>query len=333
MSDALLRHWQMLRLIPRAPKKVGTATLACQLSDRGFNINRRSIQRDLMKLSAHFPLVVHDKTSPFGWSWSRDAHPFDIPGMDLHTALAFALADKHLGHLLPGTTLSYMRPHFDHAGAVLDRLDDNDLANWRRSVRVLPNGQPMASPDVDSSVLEAMHDGLLHQRALRVRYRPRSKESREYVVHPQGLVYRDRVAYLVASLFDYDNVVQLALHRFEEVAVLDESRRLLEDFDLDKYIASGAFGFRMGEGPLSLVALFAPEAALRLYETPLADDQTECVCSDGRVKIAATVADTALLRVWLKGYGALCEVLEPLWLREAIRAELVAAAACYGVGG
>ncbi len=329
MSDTMLRHWHMLRLIPRAPKKVDTASLESHLRGRGFDINRRSIQRDLMKLSAHFPLVVNERSRPFGWTWVKDSHPFDIPGMDLHTALAFALADKHLGHLLPGTTLGYMRPHFAHAHAVLDGLDDNDLANWRRSVRLLPDGLPMATPVVHPELLEALHDGLLHHRRLLVRYRPRSEESKQWVAHPQGLVYRDRMAYLVAALNDYDNVVQLALHRFEEVTVLAEPRRRLPGFDLDAYIASGAFGFRISEAPLGLVARFAPEAAVRLHETPLADDQIETICDDGRVQITATVADTAQLRVWIKGHGPMCEVLEPKSLREDIATELSAAVARY----
>ena len=88
MSDVLLRQWQMLQFIPRAPRKVGTATLETSLKDRGFDVDRRTIQRDLVSLSATVPLVCDDHTKPFGWSWMADGVPLEVPNLDLHVALA-----------------------------------------------------------------------------------------------------------------------------------------------------------------------------------------------------------------------------------------------------
>jgi len=331
MADALLRHWQMLSLVPRAPRKVSTTMLQDQLHGRGFVVNQRSIQRDLHKLSAHFPLVCDERSKPFGWSWAKQASIFDVPGMDLHTALAFALAAEHLAHLLPHATLSYLKPHFSHADRVLEHIDDNELNLWRQSIRVLPSGLPMAPPSVDPGVLEAIHDGLLHRRRLKVTYRNRGEsKSRSHEANPVGLVYRDSIAYLVAALWDYDNVVQLALHRMTGVSVLDRERRMPDGFDLDGYIASGAFGFVVGEEPIALVARLQPSAAVRLFETPLSNDQVLKMLDDGRVEARATVADTAQLRVWLRGHGAMCEVVAPVALREEIAAELRRAAGLYG---
>lgn len=330
-NNTLLRHWQMLSLVPRAPRKVDAATLESQLGERGFEVDRRSIQRDLVKLSAHFPLVSDERSKPYGWSWSRDAKLFDVPGMDLHTALAFALAAEHLAHLLPRTTLHYLEPHFSRARMVLDAIEDNDLRLWRDSVRALPSGLPMAPPSIDQAVLEAVHDGLLHRRQLDLSYRPRTNdEVRRYQASPLGLVYRDSVAYLLCALFSYDNVVQLAVHRMVEAAVTAEPTRVPTGFDLDRYIESGEFGFLMGNEPLQLVMLLDKRAAVRLFETPLSADQRLCTVEDGRVEVRATVADTAQLRVWLRGHGALCEVVEPVDLRNSIAHELASAVAQYG---
>ncbi len=62
----------MLRLIPRAPRKIDTATLQAALRAEGYVVDRRSIQRDLHKLSTVFPIVCDDAHKPYGWSWMRD---------------------------------------------------------------------------------------------------------------------------------------------------------------------------------------------------------------------------------------------------------------------
>jgi predicted DNA-binding transcriptional regulator YafY len=59
----------MLRIVPPAPRKIDTATIERRLRAEGFPIDRRSIQRDLQKLSTVFPIVCDDAHKPYGWSW------------------------------------------------------------------------------------------------------------------------------------------------------------------------------------------------------------------------------------------------------------------------
>ncbi len=331
MANALLRHWQMLRLIPRAPRKRSTAMLRDELVERGFDVDLRSVQRDLHKLSTSFPLICDERSKPFGWAWSRDAASFEVPGMDLHTALAFRLAQQHLTHLLPGTTLAYLAGHFKHAAHVLGDSGNEGVPGWLAKVRVIPGGLPMAPPRIDRDVLEAAHTALLRGLQLKLRYRPRGAEAdRDYLASPHALVYRESIAYLVCSLWRYEDIVQLAVHRILEAHVEELPRHLPDGFDLDAYIAAGEFGFRLGEAPLALVARMDSCAAVRLYETPLSADQELRPCDDGRIEVRATVADTAQLRTWLRGHGALCEVLEPADLRADLARTAQQMMACYG---
>ena len=92
--------------------------------------------------------------------------------------------------------------------------------------------------------------------------------------------------------------------------MLDQPRRLPEHFDLDAYLRAGGFEYPEGE-PIPLVALFQRGAARHLQETPLSDDQRIVDEDDWRVRLTATVNDTALLRWWLLGFGSGVEVLEP----------------------
>ena len=60
-----------------------------------FEVDLRTIQRDLNKLSEVLPLTS-DQAKPQGWSWKEHADQFDIPGMEPQVALAFQMAEGSL---------------------------------------------------------------------------------------------------------------------------------------------------------------------------------------------------------------------------------------------
>lgn len=330
MTEALFRHWHTLRAIPRFPRKISSSQVAEKLRDRGFTVTMRSVQRDLQKLSQQFPLVVDERSVPYGWYWAAGSEVFDVPGIDLHTALAFGLAAEHLEHLLPHTTYSYLTPHFARAQQVLETMADSGPGQWADRVRVIPAGVPMASPRVDRDILEAIHDGIARSQQIKMTYCRRGETKiREYTVHPHGLVYKDSLAYLVCSLWHYDDIKQLAIHRIQSADLLAEGLRTPPGFTLAAYIASGEFAFKLGANDIKLEVLFAAKVVIGVLETPLSPDQTHEVQPDGQMKVTATVHDTVQLRVWLRGFGDKCEVVAPASLRAEFKESALAAAAKY----
>lgn len=71
MSDAFFRYLLLLREIPPAPEHIDTATLARRLDERGIRVTRRTIQRDLERLSLSLPLTCNDTSKPYGWAWQE----------------------------------------------------------------------------------------------------------------------------------------------------------------------------------------------------------------------------------------------------------------------
>lgn len=69
MSDSFVRYLLLLREIPTAPKHVDTATLARRLKGHGICVTRRTIQRDLERLSSRLPLHCNDTSKPYAWAW------------------------------------------------------------------------------------------------------------------------------------------------------------------------------------------------------------------------------------------------------------------------
>ena len=67
----LLRQWEMLKLLPKTPEpQVTVKHLREGLAAAGFDVDERTIQRDLKALADIFPIDVQDRSPPFGWRWN-----------------------------------------------------------------------------------------------------------------------------------------------------------------------------------------------------------------------------------------------------------------------
>lgn len=64
--DTLLRYLEMLRLIPKEPKSISTTELFEKLQNNGYDVELRTVQRDLNKLSSsHLFSIMGVKTFAF----------------------------------------------------------------------------------------------------------------------------------------------------------------------------------------------------------------------------------------------------------------------------
>jgi len=330
MSATLLRQWNMLRLIPRHPRKISVSELHAHLLDQGFSTTERTIQRDLLYLSGEtFAITVDDRSRPHGWQWAQHADMVDIPGMEPQTALAFQLAQQFLQPMMAPSTLTALDPYFRQATRTLENGPEA-VRTWPKKVRAITRGQRLIAPEIDPLVLNVVFDALFNDRQLQVAYLRRGDDApRDYVVNPLGLVFRDTVVYLVCSLYDYDDVRQLALHRMQAAHLLESSLHRVEGFDLDVYLKQGAFDFRLGE-EIALHIRVAQGTAQHLAETPLSHDQTmDASEREGWMDIRATVPDTSQLRWWILGMGSNIEVRAPAGLREDIVSSLECGLAQY----
>jgi len=315
-NDTQLRQWAMLKRIPQHPRQITARELTERLRSEGFNVSKRTVERDLISFSAIFPLISNERSIPYGWSWSKDAEAFALPTMSPIQALTLELAHEHLANLLPASLLESLAPYFKCAQGVLSSGDSvKKLADWREKVAIVPANQPLLPPDCSEEVIEAVHSALLSEQQLEINYTYRENgETKTYSVHPLGIVQRGTVTYLVVTIYDYKDIRMLALHRIKNAKALDLPSKTPVGFNLAGYISQGAFGFEES-GTIKLAVRFTLPAAEHLWETPLSLDQEIVPDKSGWVRLQATVADTAQLRWWLMGFGEGVEVLEPTTLR------------------
>jgi len=323
VSLAVKRQWLMLRLVPRAPRKIDARRLQRLLEQDGVDVTVRSIQRDLESLSeVFFDLSCDRRSKPYGWSWDAKSPLLEIPNMGVRSAVTFELVRQYLASLLPRVTWKALEPHFKLARGVLRHNPLAKMGRWPGKVRVVPRGLPFATPDVPPSVLDPVYEALLEERKLAVRYRKRgAKHAASYEVSPLGLVTRNGTLVLVCTTAgdDEETVKQMLLHRMSRAEIMDRPAVRPRGFRLDDYIDSGALGFRRG-GTLKLKALVHEVVAVSLHEAPISADQQLRPRGDGWAVLKATVTDTVELRTWLQGHGAYVEVLGPKKLRHEFAA-------------
>ena len=174
-----------------------------------------------------------------------------------------------------------------------------------------------------------VYEALLQDRQIEAVYQKRGDpKPSNYTLQPLAIVQRGALTYLVATAFRYEDVLMFALHRFQKVEMLDAQVVRPKNFDLDDYIASGAFGFGDGK-KIKLEALFTRDAAEHLYETPISVDQVLRPQSQSHTKLVATVANTPQLEWWLLGFGQDVEVISPKSLRSSLAATALAMSRKY----
>lgn len=330
MSDdsgqTLVRQWTMLRAIPRSPRKVSATELADVLRDSGFDVSKRTIERDLHALSAQFPLALDDKSKPYGWSWAQDAQFEFMPRLTQPQAVALLLAKAHMCDLLPLSMSKELVPLFDGAEKTLAQ---SSWKEWPKRTAVVPLSLTLKSPKIQAGVLESVQSALVRRHCLTGRYRTKGNtKPREMKIHPLGLFSRGSVLYLVCTLSDYADVRQLALHRLSDVTESAERRKEPEGFDFADYMTTSASNFHT-RGMERITCRFDARAAEHLRETPLSADQELIDLVDGIVQVRATVENDERLRWWLLGFGAQVTVVAPKALRDEIGAEIRRASSRY----
>ncbi|WP_022967655.1 helix-turn-helix transcriptional regulator [Denitrificimonas caeni] len=325
MADSSLRLLLLLQQIPREPRSISSQQLHERLEDAGYPVSLRTVQRDLVSLSSHFPLV---QSAPAGrgktgvaWAFSKGSPHLAFPGMDAVTALTVTMAMEHLQSLLPRQVLQYLEPWQFEAEAQLRQHNSSKYHDWMSKVRVVPQ-HFLQAPQVDAEAVGLIYEAVLENQKFSATY----KGKPERIIHPYGLVQQGHTLYLICRFFEFDDVRITALHRYQEVELLDESVRSFPEFDIDDYLDSGAMQWVLPERQrIALKLLVSPWLAAHLEETPLADKQilTTDPQHAERYVLEAQVLDGMQLRRWLLSQGTGLQVLEPEplreWMREIVR--------------
>lgn len=320
MSDSILRQWEMLKLIPR-DRKITVKELHTKLENMGYSVTRRTLERDLDRLSGPFCLESDTRSKPYGWRYSVNMKFPSIPSLTSSEALTLIMLESHLKNVLPVAVTDNLSAQFAAARHFFsEKHPDLKLQDWLNKVEVLPPGQPLMAPEIDSSIQRVLYEALLLNQQLEMTYlNINSSDPKHYnSVNLQGLVQYGVVIYLVATINDYQDPRLLALHRVRSVSIKSDDIAQIQGFDLKQYIKDGAFGFGELSKSIKVYLKFYNAAGNHLAETKLSEDQAIDRIDSETLTLTATVLDTSKFVWWLTAFGPDVEVIEPQALRKVI---------------
>ncbi len=336
MSDPLLRQWEMLKLIPRE-RKITAKELQSKLEGLGFSVTRRTLERDLERLSTPFCLESDTRSKPYGWRYALNMKSPSIPGLTASEALTLLLLQNYLKNLLPVAVADNLAAHFAAARHYFaQEHPEMRLLDWLNRVHVISPGPTLLPPEVDPRIQRTVYEAFLHDLQLSMEYlTATAADSKHYQsVHIQGLVQHGSVVYLVTMLNEHDDLRLLALHRIQSVALIHRPCRRKPEFDLQAYIQQGGFGFGdvTSTDVIELSMLFHNGAGHHLIDTPLSIQQRVEHLDAQTLKIQVELPLTPKLTWWLTSFGPDIEVLGPASLRAALAARHRRAAEYYANG-
>ncbi len=315
--STLARQWELLKLLPVRPPGATASALQRRLEQAGHASSKRTVERDLVELSRIFPLQCNSKGTPFGWYWTPGSSA-ELPGLSISDALTMRLVEGSIRPLVPPNLLAALEPRFAQARKKLEALcADNASARWADKVASVPPALALIPPQVDSNVLETVQTALLNDTQLKCRYYAAHKDQiHELTLSPLALVQRAQVTYLIAIAEPFEDIRQFVLHRFQAARAIERPSNRPSEFNLQRYIASGAMQFGKGL-PITLEAWISKGLARLVRETPISSDMTLRATDDGAL-MQATVLDTWELHWWILSHAGSIRIDQPSTLRKSI---------------
>jgi predicted DNA-binding transcriptional regulator YafY len=331
MSEALKRHFDILKMLSK-DRALKTVDIHQRLESLGHEISKRTVERDLQSLSLTYPIVVDEKDNAFCWRYAQGVAINLFPGLSEAEAVSFIMLKQFAEQLLPESLAQDLEPYFQEAKRTLSSgISKSAIRSWPDKIRTVPANQPLLKPHVSNEVHKEVHAALLRDQQIRVNYQAQGKpKPKEYVINLLGLVEHGAAQYLVANFEGHESVRILALHRIQAAQVLSAKTNKPKNFDLDAYIASGAFGFSSDAPEIEVTLRFYNGAGFHLKETPLSKNQSVSEIDEQTLEVVATVRDNNRFRWWLCGFGESIEILQPVSLRSALSASLQRACNLYG---
>ena len=322
------RQWEWLKHLPKRESGITVTELLARLESSGFNISRRTVERDLNDLSLVFPLQCSEGITPQAWYWTPGVN-VELQGITLTEALSLTLVADTIRPLLPASMLSVLEPRFVHARQKLKGLkDDNPAAGWLNKVACVRPDLNLQAPDIDPLLLETLQNALINERQVQCQYySAHADKLSELTLNPLAMVQRGLVTYLIATAHPYTDVRQFAVHRFRSADQLNKPADGLQAFDLSAYLASDALQFGTPE-KIRFQAWVSEHQARLIRETPLSADMTLELLDDG-FRVRSTLSNTWLLHWWILSQGDAMVVEQPPELRAQIGETLHRSSAAY----
>ena len=316
-KDTLVRIVSMLGLIPIYPRWTTARLLHTALLARGFDISKRTVERDLNNVSSLFELIDEETSEGRKWSFSRDAKQVFLPSLSIEEALSLKMTQQHLKLFLPANVFNTLNTLFKKADDVISQQPA--YAQWSQKVAVIPPGLDIKTHEIPLEISKIIYAGILNNKMIEVTY-GRLRNPRK--IKPLGLIIRNNKL-VIPCIFDgYNDVRIIVAHRIKQAQLTTFS--FAEDFNLAEYVNSDAPRNLIVADDIFLELKVRGVAATMLQESTIGKNQRLDKVDETWWLFSATLKHTFELEHWIKGHIDSIRIIKPLFLQQRIVSQLQA---------
>ena len=285
-----------------------------------FGISLRTAQRDIEFMRDRFlaPLVYdyHQK----GYRYTDDS--FEIPGHWISEtnilALAFAV---RLASTIPDPALK------DDLCRLIDRVTGAGGKKGKSCLHRVTEKISVKNIEyagVDTATFRQAAEALFDERALRITYHsPHTNATTSRTIRPLHLMHYMGSWHLLAWCTHRGQIRDFALSRIQEIAPSAETITLPADLPSIKDLTRRHFGIMQGDVTSSVTLRFSTKIAPRIAEQIWHPQQQTAIEPDGSLRLTFPAADFRELVGIVLSHGAEVRVVEPVELKELVKAEVL----------
>lgn len=288
-----------------------------------LGVDRTTAYKDRLLLETEVPFLKDENGR---WRIDRTKYLSNIR-LNLHETLVLYLAARRASRQ---TRLA--QPHVAEALSKLASIMHNPMTERLVSAADAILTQHRQPERV--AVLETVVQAWVEQVKLRLVYRAlNARHSTTHLVHPyliEPSLWSDST-YLIGLSEQLNKLIPFKIERIERASLTTTPFDLPEQFD-EETLLRHAWGIWYSErDPVLVVLCFRGETAVqRLQESIWHPNEHKEILPDGDCLWQADVDEWQEMLPWIRGWGADCEVLEPVELRETIMGEAKLMAEVYG---
>jgi len=170
-----------------------------------------------------------------------------------------------------------------------------------------------------STVIQQLIVAITKQRKSQVKYlRPHSKHARTYEIEPRKIVQFNGAIYVDVYYRSRDSFITLALHRIQELKILEEKFHDQPKYD-STTVRRGRFGLFPADKIETIELKFSKEIAYHIDNRHWGDSQEISTDKHGNLILKMKIGVTPELVSWILSWGKYCTILHPASVSENIQ--------------